>query len=774
MSDENKTNLPGEQPAETGPDSALNEEMENVRQIFQNELDKAAAAAQAPEGPVIQELDDDGSADDEDEEDGDSADAAKPAETKKARKAAKEKKKRPVGLIVALVLVIVVLVVPLSAYFVMSVREPNLNAFLSAVALAEKAEDPAEKVSKLTEALAFCTEGSVFEGQKQTLTEKCVVATAEANGYAAAVSYMNANTTEEMRDSPKTRDFKNFLGVADKLAPLFDGALERVTATADAAGGAEAVDYEALAKELGAPDLVLSEVADVLKSLGEAAEAEKTAADDDSFYEAMGKYITAQQAITAMNVTSSAIPAMAARKLMENGYAYEASLILQNYVSEEGAADGAGETAAAVHAELEAIAASGADPFTLAETLSADGAPDAAAIEKALPASLAAGAKTSLAKLVSGICEGLAAANGKNLTLAKAKLGESLTRAAGMNLPVEKLAIRTAEVYLASGDPSNAYSITMTHLVKTADTADGGTEAAEGASGEGADDSAKQDAELKALFGKYPAFEATYNTLNSLYQAQTASNDVVSNAYYSVMYSGGSFDAAATKTALDELTKENADNWTLAYVNYYKFICERLANGEYSDMLGYLNAAEAAFGEYAIICASDKAQLLLDMKDAAAAEAAARQILAADAGSDVAHAVLAKCSRVAGDAAKAKQYAEEGVSLAGKAGADSCKPELLIAALLEGDYRTAYQLGSEILETKTAAQTLTREDAALVYAAAALYKSESETEQKEVDAAKEKVEGLFTQSGVEIPEGAAAVANGTKTPAEVWLGADAE
>ena len=806
MSDENRPNVPEEEiapeaieaapapEAEPAPeaaagaaaDPALREELEQLRETFQTEYDKASAD-EAADAPVIQELVDYGRGreeeEGEEEEETPAEDLQTPAqtaETKKKQKRAKEKGKRPVGLIVALILVIVLLVVPLGAYFVLSVREPNLNAFISAVAAADSAEEPAEAVSKYTEALSYCTEGSVFYGQRQTLVEKCVVATCKANGYSAAISYINSNTDEEARANPKTREFKELLGMADAMAPIFDGAADAVRDAVAEAGSADAVDYEALAVQLGAKDPVTADVADALKTVGAAVAAENAAGDDDdAFYSAMGDYMTAQQAITSLNVTSAALPTAVAGKLFERGFASEANNILQNYLTEEQRADESNEPLAALLKEIDAVKNSDADLAALAERQLAAGKTDRASLAAAMPGSLTDAGKNALARLAEKIAEGLAAKNEKNLTRANVCLTEALSGVSGLGLPVETLAVKAVETMAALGDVSNAYGAATAYLAVGTETPAAEEPQTEDGTGEeqtteNAAAEAAKDAALKALFAKHPDFEPLYNDLNELNQAQTACDEIVSQAYYTVYYSGGTFDAEGTEAQLDALLTDGSDAFMTAYVNYYKYICEMLAQGDDAKKLEYLNAAEAGFGKYAIICANDRAQVYSDTGDTARAAETANAILAVDAGSDRAHALLAKISRIAGDAAAAEKHAADGETLAGKKNASGCAYELTVAALLRGDYTDAYKRAESLYNTDRSAGTLSIEHAAVAYAAAALFKSDDADEQKAADDLKSEIADLFTQSSTEIPAGAAAAAEGTKTPAEVWLGKDAE
>lgn len=745
--------------------AALNDELEQLRDTFQAELDKASEEAKAAEEmqPVIQELEDGPDPEEEEDEADGEAEADEPGDAKKAKKKKKKAgKKRPVGLIVALVLVCVLIVAPLLAYFVLSVKEPNLNAFVSAYAAAESAKDPAEQSSKYTEALSYCTEGSVFEGQKQLILEKIVAATCQSSGYAAAKSYAESNMDDEMRASPKTRAFKNFLEIPEKLDPAFNALPEKLPAAIEAAGSAADVDYEALAKDLDVPEIARAEAGEKMKALGEAWAAANTAETDDAFYNAMRDYLTAYQDAAALGITAQKIPEDIIVRMYDKGYAYEASMVIDQIFTDEMLATVESEAVKTAVNDIAALKSSGTDIWAFALAQREAGKTEESDLIAAADAAMPENCKKAVARYAGELILALdAQENDSNLTLARRHLANVVAAEDALALPVTDTAIRLCRVLLASGDVSNAYTYMMRYLLAT----DAAT--AEGEEGE-SDATAAAEAQL---FAQYPDFESDYYEIASLYNAQNAVEEVFSEAYYTAAYGGGAFDTAATKDALDAVLTESGEKYAPAYVNYYKYVCEIYGDMNKDNMLAHVLAAETAFGAHRVICLADKAQIYLSLGKNDAAFSAAMDMLAVDSGSDLANALMAKQQRMEDNPAGAMEYAQRGIDASGDGAASSCEEEAAIYELLAEKYADAYARVKALYAAARTNGTLTVENVELAMVIANKYKSADDAEQAEIDAFAAELSDLLTQSGREPSANTQALLDGTKLPGDVYLGA---
>ena len=746
--------------------AALNDELEHLRDTFQSELDKAAEEAKAAEEmqPVIQELEEGPDPDEEEDEDADDAGTEETGEVKKTKKKKKSGKKRPVGLIVALVLVCVLIVAPLAGYFVLSVKEPNTNAFVAAYAAAEAAKDPAEQRSKYAEALSYCTEGSLFEGLKQQLTEKAVVATCKSDGYAAANSYMQSNMDEEMRANPKTRAFKDFLAIPEKLTPVFDALPEKLPAEIEAAGGADKVDYEALAGKMDVPALARSEVADLMQKLGEAVGAADAAQDDDAYYAAMRDYLTAYQSVSSMSVTAQKIPEDILLRLYGRGYAYEASMVADQIFTEEMRAAVENEAVKKAFDELAALKDADVDLWAFAEKQRQTGKTAEADLIAALDASLPENGKKSLARYAGELILALDAEADANLTLSRRHLANVVSAEDALGMPVTDTAIRLCRVLLNSGDVNNAYSYMMRYVLPTDAAGGEGEENAEAQT----DTTAQAEA---ALFAAHPDFEADYNEIAALYNAQSEAEEIFSQAYYAASYGGGSFDAAATKEALAALKLSSAEKYAGAYADYYTYVCEIYGDMNRENMLASVLAAEKAFGAHRVICLADKAQIYLSLGQPDAAFTAALDMLSVDSGSDLANALMAKQQRMESSVEGAMEYAQRGIDAGGEGAAASCEEEAAIVELLQEKYADAYARVKALYDAARSNGSLTVENVELAMVIANRFKSADETEQAEIDAFAKELSDLLSQAGREVSANTQAILDGTKQPGDVYFGA---
>ena len=190
----------------------LKNELDGLRTLFEEEWNKATAEAEGE--PPIQSLEyapeEPEEPEEETEQTGDTD-----ARDKKEKKEKKPKKAGKAVLIV-LVILLVLILIPLIAYFVLSIKVPSLNNFMSAYFNAAAAKEPTEQIEYLESALGYCEEGTFLESMRQSIHENIAVATCAANGYAAARNYIDTNFTEEMLAKPGEKEFKELLAVSDK------------------------------------------------------------------------------------------------------------------------------------------------------------------------------------------------------------------------------------------------------------------------------------------------------------------------------------------------------------------------------------------------------------------------------------------------------------------------------------------------------------------------------------------------------------------------------
>lgn len=743
---------------EAAAEDALNEELEQLRQTFQTEYEKANEAALAE--PVIQELEEGPDPDeDEDEEEtgvaGAEDELSQEPKKQKRKRGKKEKKHGKTAVIVLAVLCVFLLLVsvPAAAYFVYSLKEPKVNEYLIAYTGGLISQDNAVKKEKYTEALSYCTEGSRLAKNKQTVTERLIVATCKNDGYFAAYTYMLSAMDEAARKNAKTGEFKEFLKVSEKLESAFNTLPEKLPEAVAAAGGATGADYEAIAKELGVPQMALSDAAELLRPFAAAFEA-MNAAETDTAYRntVMDAYLPAYEALAAKGVSADAIPEDIILKLYNRGFVKDAAEVMEQY-----AADSESAALAQVREDLNALKNTGVDLFALASGQKAAGKTAEADLIAAIGADIPDGNKKELASYAAELIEAMEAEEAGNLTLASRHYTNVLQAEQSFRMPTTDTAIRAAICLLNMGSVENAYAYTVQYILP-----DGPAE------GEAAEADVTAQAE-KALFTQHPEFKESYEEIVALYAAMTETDEIFSQAYYAAMYGGG-FDTSAVKAQLDALLQESTGKYTAAYVSYYKYLAEIYGDMNRDNMLRHLLQAQQAFGSHGVICAADIAQVYKAMGNNARTFAAARQILAVDSGSDLANSLLSREQRIAGDAAAAMAFAQKGIDAAGEGAAPYCEAEAAVCELLTEKYHNAYARMRRLYDTALANGTLTVENVELLLVICSRYKTADEAEQAEVDAFAAELNNLFAQSQYSVSADAQAVISGEKTPADLYLG----
>ncbi len=281
----------------------LQSEMENLAATFQSEYDKASAEADAH--PLIQELEE--IVEEEEDEPAETESPAKKKKTKKKeKKTGKKKVLSVIGSIVSFLLVIVLMAVTVVLTFVAS-SFTDFDSYLYSIRCAESVEAAEAKIGYYQEGLAYLendlkNHGNAFsslcEPEMQSMHELITVCTVETEGYAAAMSYMHQNLTEEQIASPRTAEFKEFM----KIAKMFESVGAECISKVEEAGAN--ADFAAIAASYTTDETLAAAVAAILENVSEALTAEKendlTAAG--AAYEAalagLAEYSTKSQALT--------------------------------------------------------------------------------------------------------------------------------------------------------------------------------------------------------------------------------------------------------------------------------------------------------------------------------------------------------------------------------------------------------------------------------------------------------------------------------------------
>ena len=715
-------------------DAALNNELNDLKDLFQKELDKAIAEQDAPTEPVIQALDDTPDPEDaeENEEDDEAAlNGASASDKKKKEKRAKKKRSKAPLIIVIVLLVLII--VPLAGYVFMSVKAPTFPNFISAYAKALSAKEPAEQIAAYENALSYCEDGSGLEFNRQSLHETLVLLKCEAEGYASAYSYMTANMSEEEQKASRSKDFKAFLAVSDSVNAIADGAYEATDRAVTAAGSADKVDYDALAKELGAPDLIVSDVAEILRNFAKGIETEHNGNFKEDFNTIMSAYFGAVSDFRGLGADTQKLMETAIVKMYNGGFISEAVNFINNYFGEEMLSNVRTEEFKAMQAQIEALKAVDIDLYSVAAALFQNNTVAPEDIKAAMDLSIPDKDAAVLTDIAISIVDALQAEKDKNLTKASAGLNEALNAVTALDLPTAGLVEKLLGLLLQTGNDQNAVSLRTSKI----------------------DDAALENgsAELKALVEKIDAIKngqsAAENALNGLYSGNESPTkaDVIA--------------------AMDALESGSKDKYEIAYAEYYKYLAEsRLGDTDNAAALKYLQAFSKAFTEYPAFYNTLLAEAYRMEGNYDKVLEVANQTLAYNIGDDYANGMVALILRIRNDLDGALAAAEKGMELSDTVFASA--EQAVICHMLKGDLEKAFQLAKQLYDTNTQTQMLTLNHCDYILLIAASYDGSDAALKEEIDSYKAQVEELYANNGITVDENVQSVIDGSTTLEDIF------
>ena len=275
----------------------LQDELENLAETFQSEYDKAAAEAE--NGPVIQELDDIVE-EEEEEEETEEQDTRKKSSDKENKE--KKAKKSPAAILNAIAspVLLILLILATAALTFYASAFTDLDSYIYSLKCAESAESASSKMNFYDEALGYLEAEvadkekvpSFYQKQIRKVHELITVSTVDTEGYAAAMTYMHNSLTAEEIDAPVTAEFKAFLKIAGVFETLADNCVEKVSAGD--------VDFAALAAQYTDNATLQKDIQAVLEAVADAVAAEK----ENDIAAAADAYSTAIEALAEYSTSS--------------------------------------------------------------------------------------------------------------------------------------------------------------------------------------------------------------------------------------------------------------------------------------------------------------------------------------------------------------------------------------------------------------------------------------------------------------------------------------
>lgn len=704
--------------------AALNEELEALRETFQEKYDETVEEAE--NGPVIQELEE-GEPEDEDE-------AEDEKEEKTVISEKKPKKKKKVGKIIAVtvpVLLLLVIVGSLVAYVVASVTNPNFSTFISTYAEAAAAENYEDRITYLEKAITYCSDAeSVFQqAMKATILEEIVVEINANEGYSAAYSYMKSKMSDEAVKNPVSGAFRKFIASVNSVKKL---SLDVFNTVYENIGDNEALpEYEALVKGLNVPEELSDAMQTVVTAFGDGIIYDRKAKGIGDSVVAMNYYATGYSGLVSMGADERELAEKLTVDLYNKGFVIEAAALSSVSVNKE--EENVNSDYAKVMEEINAIGKVEINVIGLADKLIEE---EKASDEDILTAVKEIEGVTDenakiFAALVSYAVQASSSEKEKNLTAASSEYATLTSVLEAFSMTDASIHIKTAEVIFNSGNLSDANTLVTTYLTEES---------------------------VKDLTDEE---KASYEKMTAVFEALASTSEVFSPYYSEYYQTGSAIDYDKVKTAFDEEFGENATDYEKGFVYYCLYMAAASAEDEtkineaISGMGRYLSDLPLVYLYYYVdnCLAEDKLQ---------EAKAYAEKILEVNIADSFANSVVAMAKRAGGDIDGAVETALKGIELAGNA--PDCSFQLAIAYLLKGELETAYGYVRSVFNEN---QSLDSYDLILIFDA--LYDGENEDIKTELASFVSTVNQTYTYYGLSAQEDTKAILDGTKTLEDVFL-----
>ena len=732
MNEENKiTGTPDEEnasPVNEESKDSLNEELETLRETFQEKYDETVEEAASM--PVIQELEEG-----EDEEDAEEDSEEEEAYSAQEKAPKKKKKAGKIAVITIVVALLVLVIGSLAGFVVASMTNPNFSSFISAYAQATSTEDYEEKLQYLESALSYCTDkDSAFQqAMAATVHEEIAVAIYENEGYAAAYSYIASNMSEEQVKKASGASFKKIIKVVDSVEKL---SLEAFTKVYENLGDATEVPSEdVLCKGLSIPEDLKESVVSALSLIAEGYIMNNSADNVEDALRAMNYYANAYSGFISLGADSHTL----AQKIVVDLYAqgYELEAVSFSSIAVDPAKEDVTKEYKAVKEEIAAYKELGISVMAVSE--------EAVAAEKTSKEDVAAlvAAKADMtekqAAVVTAVTmyaiEGIIAENDRNLTEATTVYATLTSVLEAFGMDDINAHIKTATVIFDSGNLNDASTLLSTYLT----------------------DEAMKDATDEQ--------KAQRDRMNSVISALSATSEVFS-PYYSEYYQyGTAIDTDALETALYELVTDETDDYLEGFVNYCLYIAA-ISNDDEASAKKYLDKMSSLMPDLLFIYGYSYIGEYINDGNFKAAYNYALKLLEVNVADEYANSVVALYERTRGNLDEAEAVALKGIELSGSDSSD-CAQQLAIVCMLKGDLETAFGYVSSVFN---ASQSMESYELVLIFNA--LYKGDNADLKASLDEMVSIVNQTYSYYSISSYPETKAIIDGTKTLEDVFMSGD--
>lgn len=707
-----------------GEAEILAQELENLRDTFQEKLDESVKEAENE--PAIQELEYGEEMLEEHEAEDEEAVSENGGKKKKQKKGKTGKK---IAIAVPIVLLVCVVCLLLT-YVVASITNPNFSSFVSSYVQAGSAEEYDDKIDYLEKAASYCSDedSAIWKAMKRVVLEDIVVEMYKEKGYEEAYSYITENMSGEVLSTSSNREFKKIIAIKNSVNDFSLNLVDKVIK--NVGESAETPADEVLFNGITVPEAIKETGEGVVKTIAEGFIYNRSAEDvKDSLTSVTSFYASVYNALVSNGADSTELAQNIAMNLDDNGYMFEAAAFSYLYVKEDAELS---DEYKAFHSEIAKFADFDIDVIELAQTAVAENKTSDEEILAAVKAAVETDeSKTELlAQLVKSSVVAVNAENGHNFSEASDSYSAVLSAQSVLGMDDSVSYLRICQLLVTSGDISSLQSVFEEYF--TDETVNAFSES----------DKAIYD-DIKALLDD---FTAVYNVYAE--KMQSTADDVT-------------FDT--TKAALEALITDDASNYTKGFVNYFIYGAAISFDTDVS-VYPYLDKVAEYLPDMPFLYGGIYIDEYIGDKNYTAAAEWANKLLEIDVSYEYANYVAAFCKRVEGDIDAAIAAALVGIDVAdSKSG---CGMEAAIDYLLKGDFETAYNYLSMAYTANSPSIELY--DLILIFDA--LYDGDNEDIKSELESMVSVVEQTYTYNGVSSYADTEAVISGEKTLKDVFAG----
>ena len=708
--------------------ASLNEELEALRETFQEKYDETVEEAASM--PVIQELEEGEDMEDTDEEGDEESNISSQEKT--------PGKKKKIGKIIAItipVLLLVLVIGSLLAFVIASVTNPNFSSFISTYAQATAAEKYEDKMQYFEQALTYCQDkDSAFQqAMAAAIHEEIALAVYNEEGYAAAYSYMVANMSKEQLEAPSLSELKKLVKTVNAVNKL---SLEAFNKVYENLGDADKVpDADVLANGLAIPDGLDKDIAPLLSTIAEGYIMNRTADSVESKLRAMNYYANAYSGFSTLGADSRQLAEKLVVDLYSKGYLIEAVSFASVALDPE--KEDVNKDYIALREEIAAYEKLGISVISVAEEAVASektAEKDVLALVKS-KAELTDAQAEVVTALVMYAIEGVSVESEKNLTRAQTVYATLTSVLEAFGMDDIKAHLKTAAVIFDSGNLNDAATLVSAYLT----------------------DEAMKDATAEQ--------KAQRDKMNEVFDALAATSEVFS-PYYSAYYQQGTaIDFDALKTDMDKLLAENSGNYMEGFANYCLYIAAVSSEKE-AEAKQHLSEMSELMPDLPFIYGYSYIADYITEGNFNAAYSYAQKLLGINVADEYANSVVALYYRVKGDLEGAEQAALKGIELSGSDASD-CAQQLAIINMLKGDFETAFGYVSAVYNAN---QSMEAFELVLIFNA--LYKGDNADLKTSLNEMVSIVNQTYSYYGITSYAETKAVIDGTKTLEDVFMSGD--